>query len=177
VQEQLLAAWQRHNNILLVLFDNVPTDGFSAVPACSRGRTVAHQFAHIERVRSSWLEYHATGKRPKLPRTTKEELADIDELRGCLIETGQTIGDYLSLALRSEAKIRMFGQQPVRWLMYLVSHESHHRGQIALALKQNGLRLPDSIAVQGLWAGGCLVAELTSRWPVPNGINQRCITD
>lgn len=32
------------------------------------------------------------------------------------------------------------------------SNESHHRGRILLALKQNGMRLPENVSIEGLWA-------------------------
>jgi uncharacterized damage-inducible protein DinB len=151
VEQQLLSAWRRHNEILIFLLDSIPASGFSAVPLASRGRDVAGQFAHMQRVRLGWLEYHATGKRPKFPRSDKTSPPSYKELRKGLVESGERIEEFLARAFGGEAKIRMFGQQPVRWMAYLISHESHHRGQIMLALKQAGNKLPEKIAVQGLW--------------------------
>ena len=38
-------------------------------------------------------------------------------------------------------------------MCYVIAHDACHHGQIALALKQNGMRLPDKVAL-GRWYGG-----------------------
>jgi uncharacterized damage-inducible protein DinB len=148
---QVLDTWRRHNDILLFLLDKVPARGLTAVPALSRGRDVARQFEHLDRVRRGWVHFHATGKRPALGRVDKEAAPSRAHLKKALRESGQSVEAFLDAALRGDARPRMFGGQAIRWMGYLIAHESHHRGQIMLALKQSGMKLPEAVAMQGLW--------------------------
>ncbi|MHC4236204.1 MAG: DinB family protein [Planctomycetota bacterium] len=151
LNDQILATWRRHNDILLFLLDEIPDEGLAAKPAGSRGRDVARVFVHLYRLRAGWLHHHETGKRPNVPRFDKGPPPEKAQLRELLRQSGAEAEAWLERALRGEAAPRYFGKQAVRWLGYLISHESHHRGQIALALKQSGMRLPEKVAVKGLW--------------------------
>src|SRR5207245_9864065 len=53
-----LEAWRVNNAINLNLVNAIPKKGFDAVPLASRGRTVAKQLAHMQKVHSGWLKYN-----------------------------------------------------------------------------------------------------------------------
>jgi len=148
---EVLATWKRHQQILLFLLQRIPEKHLGAVPLDSKGRDVARQFAHLNRTRLGWLSFHATGERPELPKSAKGERPKKKELRSLLQASGRQIEELLGKAMRKEARVRMFGKSPVRWMGYLIAHESHHRGQILLALKQSGVKLDEKVTVQGLW--------------------------
>ena len=58
--EQTLQAWRVNNSINLKLVRAIPKKGFDAVPLASRGRTLARQLAHLQKVHAGWLKRAAT---------------------------------------------------------------------------------------------------------------------
>ena len=69
-----------------------------------------------------------------------------------LLQSGEAIAKLFEIGV-SEGRIKGFKPHPTAFLGYLIAHEAHHRGQIALTLKQSGHPLDKKISF-GLWEWG-----------------------
>ncbi len=74
-------------------------------------------------------------------------------LRKSLVDSGKAVGALLSQSLAAGGKVKGFKPHAAAFLGYLIAHESHHRGQIVLTLKQAGKPVDKKIAY-GVWEWG-----------------------
>jgi uncharacterized damage-inducible protein DinB len=148
----LLETWEIHNRINLYLLDAVEPAALASISA-SKGRTVGEQFAHVHNVRLMWLKSAAPDLLASLTKVEKEDAVDKKLLRKSLAESGAAIRSLLDRSLKDGGKVKGFKPHVTAFLGYLIAHESHHRGQIALSLKQAGKSL-DKKTLYGIWEWG-----------------------
>jgi uncharacterized damage-inducible protein DinB len=152
MEEQLLESWAIHDRINRYLLAAVPADALGDVSA-SRGRSVAEQFAHIHNVRLMWLQAAAPDLLDGLAKVEKGEAGDAARLADALAASGAAVSELLRRSFAGGGRVKGFKPHAAAFLAYLISHESHHRGQIALTLKQAGHPLDRKVAF-GLWEWG-----------------------
>lgn len=149
--KELLETWQIHNRINLYLLDTID-EKFLADQSASKGRTVGEQFAHIHNVRLMWLKAAMPELLSGLTKIEKGRPLTKKLLSAELTNSAEAIAKLLRQGLET-GKIKGFKPHAAAFFGYLVSHESHHRGQIVLSLKQSGHPV-DQKTLYGLWEWG-----------------------
>ena len=149
---QLVETWQIHDRVNLYLLDAIDAASLNSLSP-SKGRSVGEQFAHIHNVRLMWLKSAAPDLLKGLAKVESDRANDKKLLRKSLLDSGKAIGSLLETSLEAGGKVKGFKPHAAAFLGYLISHESHHRGQIALRLKQAGKPL-DKKTAYGIWEWG-----------------------
>lgn len=150
--KQFLDTWDTHNRINLYLLDSIDSTLLGSYSA-SKGRNVGEQLAHVHNVRLMWLKAAAPDLLSGLEKIEKEQAGDKKLLRQSLQDSGQAIKALLAKSIAGDGKVKGFKPHVVAFLGYLISHESHHRGQIMLSLKQAGHPV-DKKVQYGIWEWG-----------------------
>src|SRR5262245_16679318 len=135
-EKQFLETWNIHNRINLYLLEAIDPSHLDDQSA-SKGRSVGEQFAHMHNVRLMWLKASASELLKGLNKVEKEKAADKKLLRKSLDASAKALEKFLGQCIAA-GKVKNFKPGVVAFLGYVISHESHHRGQILLSLKQSG---------------------------------------
>lgn len=148
--EEIIETWEINNKINLYLLNSIEEENLCSI-SLSKGRTVAQHFAHINNVRVMWLKQASP---EQLLFVEKIETININKeyLMEQLSKSGHAISMMMEKGIK-EGKLKGFKPHPTAFLGYIISHESHHRGQIVLCLKQSGFPV-DKKTLFGLWEWG-----------------------
>lgn len=149
---ELVETWNIHDRIHRYLLAAIPDDALADVSA-SKGRTIGEQFAHIHNVRLMWLKESAPNLFAPHAKFEKGDALSVEKLGVALEASGISIATLVSDRQADGARVKGFKPHVTAFVGYLISHESHHRGQIILSLKQSGHPI-DKKTGFGIWEWG-----------------------
>ena len=142
---ELLDAWSLNNKVTLYLFENIEPKWLEAKNQ-GKGRSVGEQFVHINNIRSYWI-----GKvdRKEDLKIDKKYQKDKERLVTSLNITGDRMTKTLESIL-NQGKIKGYKPHPLAFYSQMISHESHHRGQIMMTITRNELPISKTVNF-GIW--------------------------
>ena len=153
----VLHAWATSDAITRYCVEALDPAVWAVEPPGGKGRTIAAIVAHLHNVRVMWLKAADRGTPPPAPldRGTVTRAAALDALR----ESHDALRRVLAASLAAGGQVKGFRPDVVGFLSYLVAHEAHHRGQLAMLARQLGHPLPQA-AMFGMWEWGSRGREL-----------------
>lgn len=151
VADALLAAYAVNQRINEYMIRNLPAASWRSAPPGGKGRQIAAIVAHMHNVRLMWLKA-AAADAPAPPKLDPAGCTQEDAI-AALRASHQKVHDLLAGSLKTGGRIKGFKPDAAGFVGYLISHDAHHRGQIAMLARQSGHPLSQS-AMFGMWEWG-----------------------
>lgn len=149
--EALVAAFLVNERMNQFLLEHLDPRAWTAPPPLVKegaGRTIAAIVAHVHNVRHMWLAVSAKGTR--IPGKVDRRKLTIPEAKRALAASAAAVRALLERSIEAGGRVQEFRPDVAGFLGYLVSHEAHHRGQIAMLARQLGYPLSQD-ATFGMW--------------------------
>ena len=157
LKKSLLESFSVNEKANQLLIGNIDDAAWQADSPTGKGRSIADIAAHIHHVRLMWLS--AADKTAKVPAKLEPAKATKEQVQAALTDSATAMEKLLATALDDPAgKVPNFRPDVVAFVGYLIAHDSHHRGQIAMMARQVGHPVPPKITF-GLWEWGTLWKE------------------
>lgn len=158
-RNSVLAAWRTSCLVTTGLIEGLPAPLWDAsIPGIAPRRTIRSMAAHLHNARSRWIRTLGTEFGITAPQLVDRNKVTRRGLQAALKKSGLGIERLLRLGFESggeipAAKAYVWRNLPLdvgHVLAYFVAHEAHHRGQLVMAARQLGVRLPPAVR-NGLW--------------------------
>lgn len=162
----VLAAWRTNSLVTTRFVEQLPAALWVAVIPGMPRRTVRSVAAHLHNARSRWIRTLGEAHGIAVPALVDPRRVTPRSLRSALKRSGRGIEALLELGIASggtlpATKAYTWRNLPLdvgHVLAYFVAHEGHHRGQLVLAARQLGHRLPAEVT-NGLWQWSARLRE------------------
>lgn len=150
MEAEILETWRTNQRINEKLIDAISAEGMQCTLSKRGGRNVVRQFAHLHNVRIYQLENRAKDLAAGLDKFATADEPGKAQLKKAMAASGERIETFFRDVLAGKPKRRCFKKGPIAFLGYLIAHESHHRGNILLTLKERGCQ-PDKDVRYAIW--------------------------
>jgi uncharacterized damage-inducible protein DinB len=148
VAGELIEAFDRSARLTEYLVAALPAYVWQADPLQGEGRSIAAIVAHMQSLRRGFAKmggYEPVAQTLSGRAPTQEEAVEaLRQSREALVEL---FGGALE---RGEARVKGLPRRTIDMLTYLMQHDAHHRGQIAMMAREFGHRLTED-DVMRMW--------------------------
>jgi len=163
----VLSAWQTNNRVTAYLIEHLPPGLWAATVPGVPQRTVRMIAAHLHNARCRWIRTLGSEHGISVPVRVDHWTVSRRQMVGALKHSNRGMLALLRLGFAEGGVLppsrgyvwRNLPLDVGHVLTYFVAHEAHHRGQIIMAGRQLGHRLPRAIT-DGLWQWTTRVKEI-----------------